>query len=165
MFFKGKDFLTYVLLVVILVLLLSQSLMKKTPEADFSFEKGIFYKQLNALEQDYSAKYEELTSWPEEMKIKGSLRQWQQIVFDGEELTGALWKSEPGILKIENYPYDQIVFVIKGNVFLTDSRNITKNYTAGQTFIIPKGFSGRWDMPEMYEEFIVVEKQAFQNNS
>ncbi|WP_315982527.1 hypothetical protein [Aliamphritea spongicola] len=56
--------------------------------------------------------------WPEEMKVAGDLRHWEQVVFQGNELVGVVWLSMPGTLKLEDYPFDQMVLVLEGSVTL-----------------------------------------------
>ncbi|WP_044210442.1 cupin domain-containing protein [Flammeovirga sp. OC4] len=103
----------------------------------------------------------ELPSWPEEYKIHGDLRQWEKVVYKGEELVGAIWMSKSGKLKVDGYPYDQFVLVIEGKVTLQPEGEKEKTYFPGDVFFVPKNYAGTWDMPSDYKELIVVERKAW----
>ena len=104
----------------------------------------------------------ELEPWPEETAISGSLRHWEKVVFKGEELIGAIWKSEPGVLRDVNYPFDQVVVVLEGELILTPDSGKKQKYKKGDIFLYPKGFTGLWEMPETYKELIIVVRKAWE---
>ena len=106
----------------------------------------------------------QLPDWPAGMKLEGSLKQEQAILYDTSELIGLVWKSEPGKILIKDYPYDQITVILKGKLFLTNS--FTKKtiiYRKGDVFVLPRGFNGIWQMKKDYKES--VEKNAFLQNT
>lgn len=106
--------------------------------------------------------YVKLPPWPEEMRVSGSLRQWQKVVFKGEELIGFLWRSESGTIKIDHYPYDQAVVVLRGNLKLRETDGREQDFKLGSTFLLPRGFKGLWIMDDGdYEELVVVERSTF----
>lgn len=103
----------------------------------------------------------QLPAWPEEMVIKGSLEQWQTVVYNGQQIVGAIWYSHAGKLKIDGYPYDQMVLVLEGSVTLHPEGGKEQTYTTGDIFFVPKGYRGTWEMPGPYKEYITVEKKAW----
>jgi uncharacterized cupin superfamily protein len=103
----------------------------------------------------------ELDPWPEETRISGSLRHWEKVVFKGEELVGDIWKSEPGILRDIDYPFDQVVFILEGSLILTPDEGEVQHYKKGDVFLYPKGFTGLWEMPEDYKELIIIDRKAW----
>lgn len=103
----------------------------------------------------------ELDPWPKETAISGSLRHWEKVVFKGDELVGAIWKSEPGILRDVDYPFDQVVFVMDGELILVPDNGEKQHYTKGDVFLYPKGFTGLWKMPKNYKELIIIERKAW----
>ena len=103
----------------------------------------------------------ELDPWPEETRISGSLRHWEKVVFKGEELVGDIWKSEPGILRDVDYPFDQVVFILEGSLILTPDEGEVQHYKKGDVFLYPKGFTGLWEMPEDYKELIIIDRKAW----
>ena len=54
------------------------------------------------------------------------------------------WSSEPGKAEI-NYVKDEICVLLEGTVRLTAADGTVATYTAGDTFMIPKGFRGTWE--------------------
>ena len=51
--------------------------------------------------------------------------------------------------------------VLEGQVMLTHINGQVQTYNKGDNFLVPKGFLGTWDMPELYREMIVIETKAF----
>lgn len=103
----------------------------------------------------------QLPAWPEEMVVSGDLRQWQTVVYKGEQIVGAIWLSKPGKLQIDGYPFDQMVLVLDGSVTLQPDGEQEQTYYKGDIFFVPKGYKGSWEMPGDYKEFITVEKNAW----
>lgn len=99
--------------------------------------------------------------WPEEERISGSLRHGEKVLFWGEEVVAAVWKSEPGILKVKDYQFDEMVLVLQGTLILTPQGGERKVYKPGDFFLYPKGFTGLWEMPTEYKNLIVVERKAW----
>lgn len=102
-----------------------------------------------------------LPTWPAEMVINGDLRQWQKVVFKGEQIIGAIWLSKQGKLQIDGYPYDQMVLVLDGSVTLQPEGGQDVTYNTGDIFLVPKGYKGTWEMPGDYKEYITVETKAW----
>lgn len=103
----------------------------------------------------------ELDPWPKETAISGSLRHWEKVVFKGEELVGDIWKSEPGVLRDVNYPFDQVVFILEGELILRPDNGEIQHYKKGDIFLYPKGFTGLWEMPIDYKELIIIDRKAW----
>ncbi len=62
---------------------------------------------------------------------------------DGAFRSG-FWSSEPGKSDI-NYVKDELCTLLEGTVRLTAADGTVATYTAGDTFLIPKGFKGTWE--------------------
>ena len=60
----------------------------------------------------------------------------------------------------EPFPYDEFATALKGQVILTRFVDQGQTYKTGKYFLVPKGWTGTWDMPEHYREIIVVETKA-----
>jgi len=64
------------------------------------------------------------------------------------------WRSTAGTLHIENRHFHEVCIVIEGSVEVTDDeRGIKNNFRAGDAFVLPKGFSGIWHMPEPFMKY------------
>ena len=96
------------------------------------------------------------------------LAKWSQL-FTGEELSVSVFESTPLNAKegpapsknrVRNYPYDQFVLVLSGKAVLTDSNGFSQAFTAGDFFVVPRGFDGTWEDYGVYRELIVVMEEA-----
>ena len=59
------------------------------------------------------------------------------------------------------FPYDEYVLVLSGEVTLTSDAGYSQTFAKGDSFLVPKGWTGIWDMPGQYLEKIVVETVAW----
>src|SRR5262245_37124215 len=74
-------------------------------------------------------------------------------VFAGNKV--AFWGSEAGALKAGNYPLDEFVYVLEGEVVTVDADGTRHEFHAGNAFIIPKGWAGTRDMKTRFKKIIV----------
>jgi uncharacterized cupin superfamily protein len=74
-------------------------------------------------------------------------------VFAGNKV--ALWGSEAGALKAGNYPLDEFVYVLEGDLVTVDADGARHEFHPGDAFIIPKGWAGLWDMKSRFKKIIV----------
>jgi len=111
---------------------------------------------------DFISDETELPPWPAEMRQSGSLRQWMRVAFRSEQLVGVLWGSEPGVIAMEHYPYDETVIVIEGDVTLTPRGGTAATYRPGDIFLLPRGYAGTWAMPEFYKKLSIIHRPAFE---
>ena len=104
----------------------------------------------------------EPADWPEERKnIRAS------HLYFGQELAVSVFESSPkegGEMSstnlTRNFPYDQFVLVLSGKAVLTDEEGEAQTFVQGDTFVIPKGFSGTWEEVGVFRELVVVIKEA-----
>jgi uncharacterized protein len=59
-------------------------------------------------------------------------------------LSVGLSKYKKVTLKLTNWPVDEVMLLLEGQVEITDSVGHSKIYKAGDLFIMPKGFNGTW---------------------
>jgi len=74
-------------------------------------------------------------------------------VFPGNKV--ALWGSEAGALKAQNYPLDEFVYVLEGDLVTVDADGTRREFHPGDSFVIPKGWAGTWDMRTRFKKIIV----------
>lgn len=55
-----------------------------------------------------------------------------------------------------NYTEDEFCTIIEGVVKLTDADGNRETYRAGDSFMIPSGFSGTWETLEPVKKFFVI---------
>ncbi len=66
-----------------------------------------------------------------------------------------VWEAGAGKTVIENFPFTEYVLMISGSVIVTDKNGTSRKFLAGDTFVIPKGWSGDWDVQERMKKQIV----------
>ena len=53
------------------------------------------------------------------------------------------------------YPWTEYVLMISGRVVISNDDGTQNEFRAGDTFVIPKGFTGIWDVREPMKKQIV----------
>ena len=66
-----------------------------------------------------------------------------------------VWEAGVSELVINNFPFTEYVLMISGVVIVTDQNGKSRKFSAGDTFVIPKGWSGIWDVKERMKKQIV----------
>ena len=66
-----------------------------------------------------------------------------------------VWEAGMGKTVIENFPFTEYVLMISGSVIVTDKDGTSRKFLAGDTFVIPIGWSGDWDVQERMKKQIV----------
>lgn len=74
-------------------------------------------------------------------------------VFAGNKV--AFWGSEAGALKAGNYPLDEFVYVLEGDLVTVDADGTRQEFHPGDALVIPKGWVGTWDMKTRFKKIIV----------
>ena len=107
------------------------------------------------------APLEDLPPWPQEVVLSGANEHGQKVLHSGN-VVAALYGAEAARLSVsEPFPYDEYVLVLAGEVTLTSDGGHSKTFGMGDSFLVPKGWTGIWDMPGRYLEKIVVETAAW----
>ena len=55
--------------------------------------------------------------------------------------------------------------VLSGKLILTNADGHVQAFVAGDSLMVPKGFTGTWQMLGNYRELIVVDKESYENAS
>ena len=104
---------------------------------------------------------EVLPPWPEGVVLAGVNEHAQKVLHEGE-VVAALYGADAARLNVsEPFPYDEYVLVLRGEVILTSEDGSSQTFGTGDGFLVPKGWTGTWDMPEQYLEKIIVETTAW----
>ena len=99
--------------------------------------------------------------WPDEIVLSGTNEHWQKVLHKGEYVV-TIYEAMPAVIDISDpYPYDEYVQVLKGEVTLTSVDGEAQTFRVGESFNVPKGWMGTWDMPLKFREMIIVETRAW----
>ena len=113
------------------------------------------------LEKMKALELEGIPPWPDGVVLKGTNQHWQKELHRGE-VAVTIYESAAAVIDVsEPFPYDEFVVVLEGEVILTDLEGNAQTYREGDSFTVPKGWRGTWDMPVKYREMIVVETEAW----
>jgi len=104
---------------------------------------------------------ESIPPWPKGVVLSGANEHWQKVVHKGDFVV-ALYESEAALIDV-SYPfaYDEFVTVLEGKVILTSLSGEKQTYDVGDSFLVPKGWQGTWDMPVKFREMIIIETKAW----
>ena len=103
---------------------------------------------------------ESIPPFPAEMVLEGESENWESVLHQGDFVV-SVYEAVPAVIEISDpFPYDEFVLVLEGEVTLTNIDSGTRTYKPGDTFLVPKGWLGTWDMPVKYREMIIIETDA-----
>lgn len=66
-----------------------------------------------------------------------------------------VWEAGAGMIPIRKFPFTEYVLMISGSVIVTEEDGTSNKFVAGDTFVIPKGWSGTWDIQTRMKKQIV----------
>lgn len=107
---------------------------------------------------DQKATPAEPGKYPKEMvapgqdEFDGSYKGKVQYTADDKKLTVALWESGPGVLTTDSYPHDEYCLVLEGHLVVTNRSGTKEEFKPGDSFVIPKGWAGTWDMKTKFKK-------------
>lgn len=90
----------------------------------------------------------------------GNVYMGQAITFEDDHsgqvvVRAGVWEAEKSRTYLDNYPFTEYVLMISGHVVITNDDGTQNEFKAGDTFVIPKGFSGIWDIREHMKKQMV----------
>lgn len=66
------------------------------------------------------------------------------------------WAGEPGELDFPATTSDEAAWVTAGRVAITDTEGNRREFVAGEGYLLPKGFAGRWETLEAAQKLYVI---------
>jgi uncharacterized cupin superfamily protein len=115
---------------------------------------------------DQKATPKEPGKYPKEMVAAG------QGSFDGSytgqigyrsedrKLSVGLWQSEAGVLQTTGYPHDEYCRVLEGHLIVTNRDGSKDEFRPGDSFVIPKGWAGTWNMTSRFKKQYVAFEES-----
>jgi uncharacterized protein len=77
-------------------------------------------------------------------------------LFQGPGLDIGLWECTPGGWAIVDRPDTETVVILSGRARLTDAGGAGVELGPGDALVLPKGWSGRWDVLETVRKYYVI---------
>jgi uncharacterized cupin superfamily protein len=95
--------------------------------------------------------------------LEGNTRPRGEILHYGEQLITEVYEDDPATFNLsEPSVFDEFVVVLSGGLILTGADGVSQEYVAGDSLVVPKGFTGTWKMLGNYRELIVIERNAYE---
>jgi uncharacterized cupin superfamily protein len=103
----------------------------------------------------YSELSTDFPPWPQEVIIAGESVHRYKRLYTGDIFV-EIYESEPLTLQVVDFPVDEFVTVISGKLILTVAGEEPQHFEVGDSVMIPKGFTGIWEMQGNYRELLVI---------
>jgi len=94
---------------------------------------------------------------PPEKLISGNPKQtaWTLYTDASGKFLAGIWRSEPGKWKI-SYTEEEYCHMLEGTSTITHSDGTLLTVTTGDSFVIPRGFVGTWEVVEPTTKRFVI---------
>ena len=103
---------------------------------------------------------EPLTPWPVKMQIRPIKSHRLVTWFAGEKLVVMVYEADDGLLQFTDLPYDEHVNLLNGTATLISQDGERHEFKAGDHFVVPKGWTGTWELKDNYRELITFEAES-----
>jgi len=95
--------------------------------------------------------------------LDGNHRPRGEILYYGKELIAEVYEDGPVTIRYDDpFLYDEFVTILSGKLILTASDGESQEFVAGDSFVIPKGFTGLWQVLGNFRELVVIETKAYE---
>ena len=99
---------------------------------------------------------------PEDV-LEGNHRPRGEILHYGEQLIMEVYEDDAATFRLgEPFLFDEFVQVLSGKLILTGADGVSQEFIAGDSLVVPKGFTGTWKMLGNYRELVVIERDAYE---
>lgn len=85
---------------------------------------------------------------------------WRASVGKNNNYVIGWWEGKVGAVDFPETTADEAVWLVEGKIALTDAKGERKEFNAGEGYLLPAGFAGRWETLEDAKKFYVVLEQA-----
>jgi uncharacterized cupin superfamily protein len=99
--------------------------------------------------------------WPPGFALRGGNEHATRELYQGD-LSVQLYESKDELVKLVHQPYDEFVYVIRGEAVLTPEGRAPRVFAPGEFFLVPKGFTGTWESRHDFRELIVIERKSLE---
>lgn len=78
------------------------------------------------------------------------------VIFSGHGVEVGVWECTMGGWAIVDRPTTETMMLLRGSATITPARGEPVRLSEGDVFVLPKGWSGRWDIAETVRKFYVL---------
>ena len=69
------------------------------------------------------------------------------------DIRAGTWEAKAYSERVEDYPYNEIVFVVEGSISIVDENGNDELFNLGDCFFLQRGFNGYWNQHETLKIF------------
>jgi uncharacterized cupin superfamily protein len=73
----------------------------------------------------------------------------------GTRSIAGYWEGEPGWVRIDRWPYNEVCVILEGSVAIADEAGTEVVFGSGEAFLVPAGFRGVWRTVEPTRKIFV----------
>ena len=103
-----------------------------------------------------TARYPATAIAPDGSGFDGAYATREQYLASAGAFRVAIWESGPGVLVTDSYPNDEYCRVLEGTLTITNADGSTADFGPGDSFVIPRGWAGRWHMETRFKKQFVA---------
>ena len=103
----------------------------------------------------YSEMNTDMPPWPDEDVLSGVSEYRYKTLYSGD-INVAIYEAKPMTLRIKDYSIDEFVTVVSGVLVLTAEGGAPQRFDVGESVLVPKGFTGTWEMQGNFREMVVI---------
>lgn len=94
--------------------------------------------------------------------VAGALNMRVATLFSGKELNVSVFECTPAKTDHKTRPNDsdEFVYVQSGKLILTEPNGTRHEFNAGDTLVLPKDYTGTWEMQGNYREIAITAKKS-----
>jgi len=81
---------------------------------------------------------------------------WNQFQDSSEQMLSGIWECTKGKWSADYASKNEFCHILSGKVVLTDAEGDSSTFSAGDSFVIPAGFSGTWEVLEPVRKLYVI---------
>ena len=79
-----------------------------------------------------------------------------RVLHEAAGMQVGIWECTPGGWAIVDRPNTEIVHLLRGAARITDADGTVHELVAGSALVLPRGWSGRWDITETVRKLYVT---------
>ena len=117
--------------------------------------------RLDPLAVPYAEMNTDMPPWPEEDILSGESVHRYKTLYSGD-IDVSIYEAKPMKLRLRDYPIDEYVIVVSGKLILTADGGTPQHFEVGDSVMVPKGFTGTWEMQGNFRELVVIINEKFQ---
>jgi hypothetical protein len=80
---------------------------------------------------------------------------WNVFADNAAQFFAGRWRSTPGRWRV-SYSEMEFCYLLEGRIAITSVSGLEQNFGAGDAFVIPRGFTGVWDVKEPTTKLYVI---------